>query len=120
MLRGDTITDGWRSEAVREALDLCLQCKGCKHDCPVSVDMATYKAEFLAHYYKGRLRPRSAYSMGLVYRWARLAMRAPGLVNFALRAPAIGAALKFVAGLTRERPAPAFAPETFQAWWARR
>ena len=52
---------------MREALDLCLQCKGCKHDCPVSVDMATYKAEFLAHYYKGRLRPRAAYSMGLIY-----------------------------------------------------
>ena len=51
--------DGWRSEAVQEALDLCLACKGCKGDCPVNVDMATYKAEFLSHYYKGRLRPRA-------------------------------------------------------------
>ncbi|HEU5016515.1 MAG TPA: 4Fe-4S dicluster domain-containing protein, partial [Pseudolabrys sp.] len=119
MMRGDTIKDGWRSDAVREALDLCLQCKGCKHDCPVSVDMATYKAEFLSHYYAGRLRPRAAYSMGLIFWWSRLAMLAPGLVNSALRAPAIGSALKWVTGFTQTRDAPAFAAETFQDWWLR-
>ena len=64
MIRGDVVKDGWRSEAVREALDLCLSCKGCKHDCPVQVDMATYKAEFLSHYYERRLRPRYAYARG--------------------------------------------------------
>ena len=51
------IRDGWRSEEVKQSLDLCLACKGCKSDCPVSVDVATYKAEFLSHYYEGRLRP---------------------------------------------------------------
>src|SRR5216683_1204715 len=65
MLQGQVITDGWRNEHVKEALDLCLACKGCKGDCPVNVDMATYKAEFLSHYYKGKLRPMSAYTMGL-------------------------------------------------------
>ncbi len=64
MMNGEVITDGWRSEAVRDALDLCLACKGCLGDCPVNVDMATYKAEFLAHHYKGRLRPAAHYSMG--------------------------------------------------------
>src|SRR5947199_498240 len=64
MVRGETITDGWRSTEVRDALDLCLACKGCKSDCPVDVDMATYKAEFLAHHYAGRLRPRSHYALG--------------------------------------------------------
>ena len=58
-----------------DALDLCLACKGCKGDCPVNVDMATYKAEFLSHYYERRIRPRHAYSMGLIYWWARLASR---------------------------------------------
>jgi Fe-S oxidoreductase len=43
MLRGETISGGWRSDAVHEALDLCLSCKGCKGDCPVDVDMATYE-----------------------------------------------------------------------------
>ena len=60
------ITGGWRSTQVHDALDLCLACKGCKKDCPVDVDMATYKAEFLAHYWKGRLRPRSDYAMGFL------------------------------------------------------
>jgi Fe-S oxidoreductase len=119
MMRGETIKDGWRSDAVREALDLCLQCKGCKHDCPVSVDMATYKAEFLSHYYEGRLRPRAAYSMGLIDFWSRIAMCAPGLVNTALRLPALGPALKWVAGFTQARDAPAYAEESFQTWWRR-
>src|SRR5699024_7355621 len=74
MLRADDL-DGWRSDAIADSLDLCLACKGCKTDCPVNVDMATYKAEFLSHHYKRRLRPRVAYSMGLIYWWSRLAVR---------------------------------------------
>src|SRR6185312_12279825 len=66
MLQGDLITGGWRDKNVHHALDLCLSCKGCKSDCPVNVDMATYKAEFLSHYYQGRLRPRAAYALGRV------------------------------------------------------
>jgi FAD/FMN-containing dehydrogenase/Fe-S oxidoreductase len=120
MMRGDALTRGWREDGVRDALDLCLQCKGCKHDCPVSVDMATYKAEFLAHYYKGRLRPRSAYAMGLIMWWAPLAMTAPGLVNLALRMPGLGDAMKGLAGFTRQRAAPAFAAQSFQDWFHRR
>jgi Fe-S oxidoreductase len=120
MMRGDSIKDGWRSEAVRDALDLCLQCKGCKSDCPVSVDMATYKAEFLSHYYAGRLRPRAAYSMGLIFYWSRLAMYAPGFVNTALNAPALGPLLKWATGFTNRREVPPFAAESFQQWWARR
>ena len=72
---------------MKEALDLCLACKGCKGDCPVNVDMATYKAEFLSHYYAGRLRPRTAYAMGLIDWWARLASRMPALVNACHAAP---------------------------------
>jgi Fe-S oxidoreductase len=82
--------------------------------------MATYKAEFLSHYYAGRLRPRAAYSMGLIFRWSRLAMLAPGLVNATLRAPVLGRAVKWLAGFTPERAVPAYAAETFQTWWRRR
>jgi Fe-S oxidoreductase len=120
MMRGDALERGWREEAVREALDLCLQCKGCKHDCPVSVDMATYKAEFLAHYYSDRVRPMAAYSMGLVFLWARLAAQAPGLANVVLQSHGAGAALRRLAGFAPQREAPQFAPETFQHWFFRR
>ncbi len=117
MLRGDLLHDGWRNEAVREALDLCLACKGCKGDCPVNVDMATYKAEFLSHYYSGRLRPRSAYAMGLIYWWARLASLAPRVVNATLRAPLLGVLAKWAAGVSPKRALPAFAPQTFRQWF---
>ncbi len=77
MLQGETLKDGWKNEYVKDALDLCLACKACKSECPINVDMATYKAEFLSHYYEGRSRPAHAYAMGLIQRWARhgLALR---------------------------------------------
>jgi FAD/FMN-containing dehydrogenase/Fe-S oxidoreductase len=120
MLSGQVIADGWRSREVREALDLCLACKGCRTECPAGVDMATYKAEFLHHHFRGRLRPRSAYSMGLLPRWARLAARAPGLANRATQSPLVSALLKRLAGIAPERTLPAFARRTFRDWFAAR
>ena len=117
MLQGDVITDGFRSKEVHEALDLCLACKGCKGDCPVNVDMATYKAEFLSKHYKRRLRPLAAYSMGLVMFWARIASRVPRLANAATRIPLLGRLLKRIAGISPRREAPAFAQETFRSWF---
>jgi FAD/FMN-containing dehydrogenase/Fe-S oxidoreductase len=120
MLRGELVRDRWQSEEVREALDLCLSCKGCKSDCPTRTDIASYKAEFLSHYYAGRLRPRQAYSVGLVARWARVAALAPGPVNALLRAPGLAALVRLAAGLARERELPRFAPEPFARSFARR
>jgi FAD/FMN-containing dehydrogenase/Fe-S oxidoreductase len=120
MLEGRVITDGFRSGEVAEALDLCLSCKGCKTDCPVNVDMATYKAEFLSRHYKRRLRPAAAYSMGLIMFHARLAARAPGLANAVANAPVLGALLKRAGGISAERKAPPFARETFKSWFSAR
>jgi FAD/FMN-containing dehydrogenase/Fe-S oxidoreductase len=120
MLRGDVLTDGWRSEPVREALDLCLACKGCKGDCPVDVDMATYKAEFLHHYYKGRWRPRQAYAFGMIDTWSRYASRMPGLVNFMTQTPGLSRLSKAVAGIPAQRRIPAYARQTFKDWFAAR
>ncbi len=121
MLRGQgPVQGGFRDEAVKESLDLCLACKGCKSDCPVNVDMATYKAEFLAHYHEGRLRPRSAYAFGLIDRWARLAATAPGLANLVTQTPFLRSIARAVAGVHPERTIPPFARETFRSWFARR
>jgi FAD/FMN-containing dehydrogenase/Fe-S oxidoreductase len=114
------IRDGWRSEEVKESLDLCLACKGCKSECPVGVDVATYKSEFLSHYYNGRLRPRSAYAFGHIDRWARLASHAPSLVNLATQLPILRDISKLIAGIPHQRTIPAFAPETFKAWFKKR
>lgn len=120
MLHGGVIEDGWRSEAVRESLDLCLSCKGCKSNCPVNVDMATYKSEFMAHYYQGRLRPREMYSMGLIYWWARLGSRMPGLVNLLTHAEPFATAAKWLGGIAPQRSVPALAYPTLRDWFNRR
>jgi FAD/FMN-containing dehydrogenase/Fe-S oxidoreductase len=113
------IRDGWRSEEVKQSLDLCLACKGCKSDCPVGVDVATYKAEFLSHYYEGRVRPVSAYTFGNIDLWARLASNAPGLVNLTTQLPFLRDIAKLVAGIPLQRSIPAFAPEPFKSWFWR-
>jgi len=120
MFQGNPETGGWRSESVKDALDLCLVCKACRTECPMSVDMATYKAEFLSHYYQGRFRPRHAYAMGWIPWWARLASHAPGLVNLLTHMPVVGKALQVLSGLSTKRSMPSFAPETFTSWFRRR
>jgi FAD/FMN-containing dehydrogenase/Fe-S oxidoreductase len=121
---GDSaIRDGWRSEAVRDALDLCLACKGCKKDCPADVDMATYKAEFLSHHYAGRpwRRPRSDLSMG----WLPALAQAVGrtglgpVVNALTHTPPLSRAAVAVAGV-EDREVPLFAGRTLQQWFAGR
>lgn len=100
MLRGETIPKGWKDEGIKEALDLCVACKGCKGDCPVSVDVATYKAEFLAHYYEGNARPAAAYSMGLIDKWAALGSRVPMLANMTMATPGVNSIIKQRGALT--------------------
>ncbi|WP_110647291.1 FAD-binding and (Fe-S)-binding domain-containing protein [Salinicola peritrichatus] len=120
MMDGGVIKDGWRSEEVKESLDLCLACKGCKGDCPVSVDMATYKAEFLSHYYEGRLRPIPHYAFGFIDRWSRLASKLPALTNFVTQAPVLRSLAKRAVSMPEQRRVPIYAPETFKAWFAKR
>jgi Fe-S oxidoreductase len=120
MMRGEVITDGWKSREVRDALDLCLSCKGCKKDCPVGVDVATYKAEFLSHYYAGRLRPRSAYAFGLIPWWTRLASFSPGLANLFTQTPGLAALSRRLAGAAPNRSFPPFASQSFRSWFRNR
>jgi len=116
MTRGEVIRDGWNSNAVEDSLSLCLACKGCKADCPVGVDVATWKAEFRAHHYAHRMRPRSAYSMGFINRWARIARHAPAIVNTIAATPLA----KWAAGIDRRAQLPRFASRTFRGWFRER
>ncbi len=120
MTKGDVVRDGWRSEEVKQSLDLCLACKGCKSDCPTGVDVATYKAEFLSHHYEGRIRPRSAYAFGYVDVWARWGSLAPELANFFTQTPGLRDVAKFAAGVSGRRSIPPLATQSFKKWYERR
>lgn len=119
-MRGEVIKDLWQSEEMKDALNLCLACKGCKGDCPVNVDMATYKAEFLSHYYQRKRHPREAYAFGWINRWAALASYAPGAVNWLSQAPGFSRLIKNAGGVAPQRSIPQFAPETFIHWFKHR
>jgi FAD/FMN-containing dehydrogenase/Fe-S oxidoreductase len=106
----------WHDDEVDEALDLCLSCKGCTNDCPVSVDMPTLKAEYLSHRYRRRLRPRAAYAFGLIDQASRVASRVPGVANALARTPLF----KRAAGIHPQRHVPEFAPVTLKQWFERR
>ena len=110
----------WKSEEVLDALDLCLSCKGCTNDCPVNVDMPTLKAEFLAHHYRRKLRPRHAYAFGLIDVWAQVASLAPSLANLTTQSPGISALVKAAGGVSQSRQLPRFAPTTFRSWFDRK
>lgn len=120
MLEGNPLKNGWADESVKDALDFCLACKACKTECPVNVDMATYKAEFLSHYYEEKQRPVAAYAFGLMYWWAKVAALAPGVVNFVTQTPGLRDVAKALATMAPQRRIPMFAPQTFVRWFSRR
>src|SRR3954454_25040695 len=120
LLKGEELEPKWHDDNVKEALDLCLACKGCKGDCPVNVDVATYKAEFLSHYWEGRVRPMYAYAFGWIDKWARLASIAPGLANLITQVPGLRDIAKMAVGVPRQRRIPAFAAQTFKSWFRAR
>jgi FAD/FMN-containing dehydrogenase/Fe-S oxidoreductase len=120
MTQGEVIKDRWQNEAVKESLDLCLACKGCKSDCPTGVDVATYKAEFLSHYYETNRRPLRALAFGNIDLWARAASHVPGLVNLTTQLSFVRGLARVAAGIPAQRRIPAFAPQTFKQWWEER
>jgi FAD/FMN-containing dehydrogenase/Fe-S oxidoreductase len=115
MLQGNVLRGGWQNLEVKEALELCLSCKACKTECPVNVDMATWKAEFLAHHYEGRRHPLHHYAFGFLDRWAHLASIDPSLANVPMQTPGIRTLLKSALHIAPQRTLPRFAAKNFRA-----
>jgi FAD/FMN-containing dehydrogenase/Fe-S oxidoreductase len=109
LMQGEVLADQWKNKQVKESLDLCLSCKACKSECPVSVDMATYKSEFLAHHYESESRPLAHYAFGRIDVFARLAGFAPRLVNSINNAPIINPLIKKILHIHPNRTFPRFA-----------
>ena len=116
LLQGEVLQGGWRNQQVKDALDLCLACKACKSECPANVDVATYKAEFLSHYYKERGWPLRAYAFGMIDKWANLASYAPRLANSVSAAPGLTHLLGKILHMAPQRRIPQFAPLSFRHW----
>jgi Fe-S oxidoreductase len=113
MLAGALREEGFRSESVHQALDLCLSCKACKTECPVQVDMAAYKSEFLAQHYKGRLHPLHHYVFGFADKLARWGSKAPDLTNSILTGSLTGPLIKSIIGIAPQRELPRLAPRPY-------
>ncbi|MFZ2060751.1 MAG: FAD-linked oxidase C-terminal domain-containing protein [Candidatus Binatus sp.] len=119
-LTTDLLPDGFADPAVKDALDLCLSCKGCKGECPSSVDMAAYRAEFFSNYYRSHPRPLSSSFFGRLNEVARIASYVPWIANAFAHAPIVGDAVKKALAIHPERELPRFARRTFRSWFERR
>ncbi len=115
LLHGHEIADNFKNEQVHEALDLCLSCKACKTECPVGVDMATWKAEFLSQHYKGRMHPLRHYAFGFMDRFAQMGSPVSGLANAAFAVPGVESAVKRVLGVAPQRTLPRLARRSFRS-----
>jgi FAD/FMN-containing dehydrogenase/Fe-S oxidoreductase len=116
LLQGEVIDGGWKNEQVKQALDLCLSCKACKAECPANVDLATYKAEFLSHYYQGIRRPLHAYAFAMIDRWARLGSFAPRAANLLANTSRSRRMMQKALALAPQRQLPRLAAVSFQQW----
>jgi FAD/FMN-containing dehydrogenase/Fe-S oxidoreductase len=111
---------GLTSQDVYEVLDLCLECKACKAECPSQVDMAKIKYEFLQHYYDDHGTPLSVQAIGSVAKLAPLAQKLAPLANAMLPLKSVRFLLDKVIKVDKRRVLPLYANEDFATWFKRR
>lgn len=111
------LDDGWTNETLHEALDLCLQCKACKSECPSNVDMAKLKAEVLHQRYQGDRAPLGSLLMGRIHELNPLGSAVAPLANWTMRQPAFRWLSEKVLGIDRRRTLPMFASDDLRSWF---
>ncbi len=114
MLRGEVLLEGRDDDAMKDSLDMCLACKGCKGDCPTHVDIPKYRSEFLSRYYRTHRRSFMDLSIAKLGDWLPLATRLSGPVNFLMGNRYARKAAKWL-GLAPEVKFPPIASQTFRA-----
>ncbi len=107
---------GLTSKAVYDALDLCLECKACKAECPSQVDMAKLKYEFLQHYYDDHGTPLSARALGNAATVAPLGRALAPVANALLPLKPVRWLVEKTAGVDRRRVMPRYAAQSFNGW----
>ena len=110
---------GLTSKDVYDTLDLCLECKACKAECPSKVDMAKIKYEFLQQYYDEHGTPLPVRAIGNIAKLAPLAQAFAPIANAALRTPPVRSLMEKVLGVDRRRLLPAYEPSSFTSWFKR-
>ena len=114
LLKGDVIEDAWQNEEVKDSLDLCLSCKGCKTDCPTNVNIARYKTEFLNRYYSEKPRPVMDAMIGRIGEWLPHATKFSPVLNYAMGNSLVRTAGAYF-GLARQAKFPKIASKSFRS-----
>ena len=107
-------------ERLHDALDLCLECKACKAECPLSVDMAALKSEFLSHYHDLHGVPLRSKAIASIRTFNRIGSMAAPLANAVARSSPARSLLERHLGIDRRRTLPSVAAESLPRWWKRR
>lgn len=120
-LSGRSLMKGPAADSmVKQALELCLSCKACKRECPATVDMAAYKAEFFSEYYKHNRRSPEVLFFARIHDIARAGAMRPRFSNGLAHAPALGALARRMLKIHPQRELPRFAAQSFRSWFAER
>lgn len=115
LVRGEVLVDGWQNTDIADSLEHCLSCKACKHECPTQVDIAAYKAEFMAAHYQHKRRPLHHYALGFIGSTLPKVGKLAPLINFSQQG-LLGGIVKKLLGFSQGKSLPLLEKQSFSAW----